>query len=153
MSCVLVKLVINPVWLIFFGFLGVNTGGVGSYIYDKEPNTEAQPWFSVFGKPNYIITTATTSTSRTFTYCPTSGLITDLSAEKWRHLLQPCLQLQLHHWQYLELFLLVHSIVLYPNCPQQEENLSFMIYTHWSTCSFLTWLTINLKTISLSLCV
>lgn len=26
-----------------FGFPGVNTGGVGSYIYDKEPNTEAQP--------------------------------------------------------------------------------------------------------------
>lgn len=27
---------------------GVNTGGVGSYIYDKEVNTEAQPWAGIF---------------------------------------------------------------------------------------------------------
>lgn len=28
----------------YLRFTGVNTGGVGSYIYDKEVNAEAQPW-------------------------------------------------------------------------------------------------------------
>ncbi|KAL7873330.1 hypothetical protein AOLI_G00124010 [Acnodon oligacanthus] len=33
----------KPCYAVLFGPKGVNTGGVGSYIYDKEPNTEAQP--------------------------------------------------------------------------------------------------------------
>uniref|UniRef100_A0A9J8AIU8 Cysteine-rich protein 2 n=1 Tax=Cyprinus carpio carpio TaxID=630221 RepID=A0A9J8AIU8_CYPCA len=33
----------KPCYAVLFGPKGVNTGGVGSYIYDKELNTEAQP--------------------------------------------------------------------------------------------------------------
>uniref|UniRef100_A0A8B9L6F1 Cysteine-rich protein 2 n=1 Tax=Astyanax mexicanus TaxID=7994 RepID=A0A8B9L6F1_ASTMX len=33
----------KPCYAVLFGPKGVNTGGVGSYIYDKEPNTETQP--------------------------------------------------------------------------------------------------------------
>uniref|UniRef100_A0AAR2K262 Cysteine-rich protein 2 n=1 Tax=Pygocentrus nattereri TaxID=42514 RepID=A0AAR2K262_PYGNA len=33
----------KPCYAVLFGPKGVNTGGVGSYIYDKEPNAEAQP--------------------------------------------------------------------------------------------------------------
>ncbi|KAF4102412.1 hypothetical protein G5714_017212 [Onychostoma macrolepis] len=33
----------KPCYAVLFGPKGVNTGGVGSYIYDKEANTEAQP--------------------------------------------------------------------------------------------------------------
>uniref|UniRef100_A0AAY5EWB8 Cysteine-rich protein 2 n=1 Tax=Electrophorus electricus TaxID=8005 RepID=A0AAY5EWB8_ELEEL len=33
----------KPCYAVLYGPKGVNTGGVGSYIYDKEPNTEAQP--------------------------------------------------------------------------------------------------------------
>ncbi|XP_066551001.1 cysteine-rich protein 2 isoform X2 [Amia ocellicauda] len=33
----------KPCYAVLFGPKGVNTGGVGSYIYEKEPSTEAQP--------------------------------------------------------------------------------------------------------------
>ncbi|KAJ8401142.1 hypothetical protein AAFF_G00387240 [Aldrovandia affinis] len=33
----------KPCYAVLFGPKGVNTGGVGSYIYEKEPSTETQP--------------------------------------------------------------------------------------------------------------
>lgn len=78
----------------FIPFTGVNTGGVGSYIYDKEVNAEAQPWFSA--SPNHQhhsnhIHFQPDALSHISHIPPLSRMTCQpgSSCRKWYHILQP----------------------------------------------------------------